>query len=320
MARLPWILLFAALPALYAQRGMLWGMEATLVPFMLGLLMLATCLFARDPARWRWPLAALAFALPWARLEWVAVAVAAALCLLESAGRFRCSPSAAVPERSPFAAARGFLRLQAAVPLAAAFAGVLVYFAYNGVVFGGIVPVSGAVKMLWAQRRWDEEGGYSLCESIRAFARLEAFDGELLTVLEVCVYALLLVYLSRRSRSREDALLLAFVAGVLGLAVGHLAKFAHGVLSMHPTLLLQYEWYFVPAYLTAAVVAAGAVLLAKADFAEPFRVVDRARGALGELDVREYMGALVMDRLLPGGTLVGSWDSGVVGYFLACRW
>ena len=350
VARLPWILLFAALPALYAQGGMLLGMEAALVLFMLGLLMLATCLFARDPARWRWPLAAVAFALPWARLEWaaVAVAVAAALCFLEWAGRFRRSPSAAVPERSPFAAAHGFLRLQAAVPLAAACAGVLVYFAYNGVVFGGIVPVSGAVKTLWAQRRWNEAGGYDLGESIQAIARLEAFDGELLTVLEICVYALLLAYLSRRSRSREDVLLLAFVAGVLGLAVGHLAKFAHGVLSMHPTLLIQYEWYFVPAYLTealvvplrcwiaiyvlrrllgprlprttdvlrfAAVVAAGAVLLAKADFAEPFRIVDRARGALGQLDVREYMGVLVMDRLLPEGTLVGSWDGGIVGYF-----
>ena len=341
VARLPWILLFAALPAFYAQRGMLWGMEAALVLFMLGLLMLATCLFARDPARWRWSLAAVAFALPWARLEWVAVAVAvaAALCLLEWAGRFRCSQSAAVAEGPPW-------RAQAAVPLAAAVAGVLVYFVYNGVVFGGIVPVSGAVKALWAQRLWG--GSYDLGESIQAFARLEAFDGELLTVLEVCVYALLLWHLSRRSRSREDALLLAFVAGVLGLAAGHLAKFAHGVLSMHPTLLIQYEWYFVPAYLMgallvplrcwigiyvlrrllgprwprtiealrlAAVVAAGAVLLAKADFAEPFRIVDRARDSRGELAVREYMGARVIDRLLPEGTLVGSWDSGVVGYF-----
>ena len=76
VARLPWILLFAVLPTLCAQEGMLWGMEAALVLFMLGLLMLAMCLFARDPAWWKWPLAALAFALPWARLEWAAVAVA----------------------------------------------------------------------------------------------------------------------------------------------------------------------------------------------------------------------------------------------------
>ena len=349
-ARLPWILLFAVLPALCAQRGMLWGLEAALVLFLLGALMLAACLFARDPARWRRPLAAVLFVLPWARLECAAVAVAAAaaLCFLEWSGRF-CRASA-----SPRAAAsaggawRSFLRLQAALPLAAACAGVLVYFAYNGVVFGGVVPVSGAVKVLWSQGLWREEGGYSLAESIDVFTRLEAFDGELLTALEVAVWALLVWWLSRGSRGREDALLLAFAAGVFGLAAGHLAKFAHCVLSMHPDLLLQYEWYFVPAYLMealvvplrccvgifllrrllsprlprtsdvlrlAAIVVTGAVLLARVGFAEPFQAVDKARDSLEELDVREYMGALVMDRLLPEGTLVGSWDGGAIGYF-----
>ena len=256
VARLPWFLLFAALPALYAQRGMLFGMEAAAGLFTLGLLFLATCLFGRDSDRWRWPLAAVVFALPWVRLECaaVAVAVAAALCLFEWSGRF-CRASAS-PKASASAggAGRSFLRLQAALPFAAAFAGVLVYFAYNGVVFGGVVPVSGAVKVLWAQGLWREEGGYSLAESIDVFTRLEAFDGELLTALEVCVWALLVWRLARGARSREDALLLAFAAGVFGLAAGHLAKFAHSVLSMHPDLLLQYEWYFVPAYLMEALV------------------------------------------------------------------
>ena len=159
-ARLPWILLFAVLPALYAQRGMLFGMEAAAGLFTLGLLFLATCLFGRDSDRWRWPLAAVVFALPWVRLECaaVAVAVAAALCLFEWSGRF-CRASAS-PKASASAggAGRSFLRLQAALPFAAAFAGVLVYFAYNGVVFGGVVPVSGAVKVLWAQGLWREEG------------------------------------------------------------------------------------------------------------------------------------------------------------------
>ena len=349
-ARLPWILLFAVLPALCAQRGMLWGLEAALVLFMLGALMLAACLFARDPAHWRWPLAALAFALPWARLECAAVAAAvtAALCLFEWSGRFCWASASPKASASAGGAGRSFLRLQATLPFAAAFAGVLVYFAYNGIVFGGVVPVSGAVKVFWSQGLWRGEGGYSLAESIQVFARLEAFDGELLTALEVCVWALLVWWLSRGARSREDALLLAFAAGVFGLAAGHLAKFAHSVLSMHPDLLLQYEWYFVPAYLMealvvllrccvgiyllrrllrprlprtadvlrfAAVAAAGVVLLAKVDFAEPFRAVDRVRDSLDELDVREYMGALVMDRLLPKDTLVGSWDGGAIGYF-----
>ena len=357
VARLPWILLFAVLPALYAQRAMLVGFEAALVLFMLGLLLLAMCLFARDPAHWRWPLAAVAFALPWARLECAAVAVAAtaALGFLEWSGRLSCardgsSPGAGRAGRAlPLAGALfRLLRLHAAVPLAGAFAGVLVYFAYNGIVFGGIAPVSGAVKALWAQGGWEQEG-YGLAESVAAFARLEAFDGELLTALEVCVYALLVWWLARGFRSREDALLLAFAAGVVGLAAGHLAKFAHSVLSMHPELLSLFEWHFVPAYLMealvvplrccvgiylvrrfvapklpraadvlrlAAIAAAVAVLAAKVDFAAPFRAVDAARDDLKKnQNVHVYMGVAVMDRLLPEDTLVGSWDAGATGYF-----
>ena len=235
------------------------------------------------------------------------------------------------------------------VPLTGAFAGVLVYFAYNGIVFGGIVPVSGAIKAWWSQREWEREGGYGLVESFKVFARSEPFDGELLTALEVCVYALLVWWLARGSRSREDALLLAFAAGVLGLAAGHLAKFAHDVLFMHPNHSFQH-WYYVPAYLMealvvplrccvgiylvrrfvapklpraadilrlGAIVAAATVLAAQVDFAAPFRFVDAARNEVKRKDwnVRAYMGVAVMDRLLPEGTLVGSWDAGAIGYF-----
>ena len=354
VARLPWFLLFAVLPALYAQTGMLFGLEAALVLFMLGLLLLAMCLFAHDPARWRWPLAAVAFALPWARLECAAVAVAAAtaLCFLGWSGRLSRAPAGASPARraaSLAAASLRLLRLHAAVPLAGAFAGVLVYFAYNGFVFGGIVPVSGVVKALLSQREWEREGGYGLAESVEAFARSEPFDDELLTVLEVCIYALLVWWLARDSRSRKDALLLAFVASVFGLAAGHLAKFAQSVLLMHPGTVVLW-WYFVPAYLMealvvplrccigiylvrrfvaprlprtadvlrlAAIVATAAVLAAKVDFAAPFRFVDAARDEVKTKDwlVRAYMGVAVMDRLLPEGTLVGSWDGGALGYF-----
>ena len=356
VARLPWILLFAALPTLCAQGGMLWGMEAALVLFMLGLLLLAMCLFAHHPARWKWPLAALAFALPWARLELAAVAAAATVALgfLEWSGRLSCARDA--PPSGPCGfASRGalfwLLRLRAAVPLAGAFAGVLVYFAYNGVVFGGVVPVSGAVKAdVWTPRTWEEEGGYGLAKSFEAFVRSDAFDNELLIALEVCVYALLAWWLSGRARNREDTLLLVFVAGVFGLAAGHLAMFAQCVLFLHPwkVMSLLWEWYFVPAHLMeafvvplrccmgiylirrlvaprlprtsdvlrwAAIVAATVVLAAKVDFAKPFRFVDMAQGDLIGFDVRSYMGTVVLNRLLPEDTLVGSWDSGVVGYF-----
>ena len=314
VARLPWFLLFAALPALYAQGGLLWGMEAALGAFALGLLLLFACLFARDPARWRWALAAVLFALPWVRLEYaaIAVAVSAMLGFIEWTGRLPGAAGTATGGSSSNSLGRADARpwrLQAAAPLAGAAAGILVYFAYNGIVFGGIVPVSGVVKALWSQAEWRQEGGYSLAKSIEVNARAEVFDDELLIALEVCVYVLVAWWLSRGSRNREDALMLAFLAGVFGLAACHLAKFAHSVLFMSPSYSFRY-WYYVPAYLMealvvplrcfigiyvlgrllgprmprtcdvlrwAAIVAAGVFLAAKVDFAVPFRSIDKTR-------------------------------------------
>ena len=51
VARLPWVLLFAALPALYRQPALFLGMEAAAALFVLCLFLLAVCLFARDAAR-----------------------------------------------------------------------------------------------------------------------------------------------------------------------------------------------------------------------------------------------------------------------------
>ena len=352
VSRLPWILLFAALPALYVQNGLLWGLEAALGLFMLGLLLLAVCLFWREPTRWRWLLATVLFALPWARLEYMAVAlaVAAALCFLEWSGRLPCATGSATSGSSKMVWARADARrwrLRSAVPLAAAVAGVLVYFAYNGVVFGGIVPVSGATKVAWAAERWRYEGGHSLAESFHALAHSHRFDDELPIALEICAYALLVWLLPLRDRIGAGTLL-AFMVGAFGLAAGHLAKFAQSVLFLHP-VIGQDAWHFVPAYLMkglvgplrcfvgihvlrfilgrrlpraadalglAAIVVAGVVLLAKADFAKPFELVDthresRAQGPM----VLWYMGAAVSNRLLPKDTLIGAWNSGVLGYF-----
>ena len=342
VARLPWILLFAALPALYQKWILFVGMEAAAALCMLGLFFLLICLFARDPARWRWSLAAVAFALPWVRLEYFAIAVAttAALCLIERSGRF------------PAAVARGGGRLQLAmnvpVPLFGALAGVLVYFAYNGIVFGGIVPVSAAVKAFWSQSHWESEGGYSLVQNLWGTLSISAFNYELLDAIEVCVYMVLVWWFSRRPRGREDWMLLAFLVGVFGLAAGHLAKFAQSVLTVHPTWG-RFEWYFVPAYLMEVLVVPvrcyvavwfvrrfigwgppraisisslgiliiGVVFLfAKADFTAPFRFVDQHHEATyRDSKVSVYMGTRVMDRLLHEDSVVGSWRSGLIGYF-----
>ena len=243
---------------------------------------------------------------------------------------------------------RSILSLKAVVPLLAAGAGILIYFAYNYIVFGGIMPVSAASKQILSQDLWERKGGYSLTSNIHGFLRIPAFDDELWVVLEVCIYVLLVWWFARCSRSREDWLLLAFLVGVFGLAAGHLAKFVQSILTVHP-YWGEYPWYFVPAYLMVVVIvpvrcyvviyfirrfigprahraanilSLGIVivsvifLLAKVDFTSPFRFVDeRSELTSREWELTSYMGTLVMDRLIPEGSVVGSWDAGVIGYF-----
>ena len=362
LARLPWILLFAALPMLYQYHGLFLGLEAAAALFMLGLFFLAVMLYARDRGRWKWPLAAAAFALPWVRLEYVAIslAVTAALGLIWWSRRGE-SPSPVEGEgEGPEARGGRFLlplwekarmrglTLNAVAPLLGAVGGILVYFAYNGLVFGGVTPVSGATKQMWSQARWDNEGGYSFVQNFRDVLQIPVFDYELLAALEVCAYVVLVWWLARRSKNRKDWLLLAFLVCVFGLAVGHLAKFAQTVLTIHP-VYGSYVWYFVPAYLMMAliipvrcyiaihfirrfigsrwpwaanilsvgIVVVGAYfLLANADFMGPFRYADRASESTSrEWEVTSHMGVQVMDHVLPDGSVVGSWSAGVIGYF-----
>ena len=203
------------------------------------------------------------------------------------------------------------------------------------------MPVSAATKRWWSLRFWEQEGGYSLTENVRAFLQTGYFDDELRTALEVCVYVVVVWWFSRRTRGRDDRLLLAFLVGVFGLAAGHLAKFAQSVLTVHPNWGGFDSWYFVPAYLLEAlvvpvrcyfvrrvlgpglrrgsslgIVTAGAVFLfATTDFAAPFRFVDSRRTNAGEWMVAAYSGTMAMNRVLPEDSVVGSWDAGVVGYF-----
>ncbi len=347
LARLPWYLLFALLPILYQTRILFHGLEAAAALFMLGLLFLALLLYARNPERWTGPLAGVAFALPWVRLEYIAISLTAtaALLLMEwsrqerPAGASWRAALTATPYRRVF------------VPIIGAIAGILTYFAYNKLVFGGIVPVSGASKRAWSQELFENEGGYRLLQNFQAIRQVDVFNNEtLLTALAICIGFLLALiwWLSRRSRSREDGLLLAFLVGVFSLAVGHLAKFAHTVLTVHPRWADEY-WHYVPAYLmlglaipvgccvaihflrrfigprsalaanvvSGIIVVVGAVLLfTGADFTGPFRDVDgSSQATLREREVTTYMGMQVVNAALPEDSVLGSWDAGFIGYF-----
>ncbi len=344
LARLPWVLLFAALPMLYRRRGTWVGMEASAGLFMLGLLFLALCLYARNPARWRWALATLAFALPWVRLEYIAISLAAtsALYVIEWSWRERSSGASRREQ------VRSVLAADAVIPLLGALAGILVYFAYNWLVFGGILPVSGVTKHLWSQVRWEYEGGYSLPRNLLNIMEIRMFSGGALAVmLASCAFLPLLWWLVRHSRRRDDWLPLVFLVGVFGVAAGHLAKFAQTVLAVHPAVA-SYSWYFVPAYLTLALfVPVGcyvavrlvlrlvtpksrrvAVLLSRgiigvsivilfirANFTYPFQYVDRSSQSNWDWEVHSYTGTQAMNHILPEGSVVGSWDAGVIGYF-----
>ena len=354
LARLSWILLFALPPLLYyhPQNNMIIkGMEAAAALFMLGLFILALCLFARNAGRWKWLLVGVAFALPWVRLEYIAISLAGtgALCLLEwswQSGRLGAWWRTAASRRE---FVRSVTALKVLPSLIAAAASILVYFAYNGIVFGGIIPVSAATKRAWSLIRWERAGGSNLLEGFWGTIRRPVFDYEILVALEVCVYLLLVWWFARRSRSRRDWLMLVFLAGVFSLAAGHLAKFAQTVMLDSPNDP-YYPWYFVPAYLmmalitpircyvvihfvryfgghisrlesiilsTCIVVAGALFLLWNTDFARPFKFVDQASKSThhNNWEIAQYAGVKIMNDTLPDGSVIGSWDSGVVGYF-----
>ena len=240
LAQLPWILLFAVLPALYGQRGMTGGMEAAIGAFFLGATLMAAVLFARDAVRWRWLLAVVAFLLPWVRLEYVAIAlfVTGGLGLLARCGAPAGQPLAtsAVATRPP----------TGGLPFVAAIAGIVAYFLYNGLVFGGVVPVSGAAKI-------DLSANQGITSAIDWSRVIRAAGPDAMVVAELCGYVLLVWAVGWLRGWRSDAVwLLAALLTVLALGVENLAVKAQVALVYGPRLEQYSQWYYVPGYLVAA--------------------------------------------------------------------
>ncbi len=371
LLRLPWIVLLAALPALYAHRTLYLGMEAAAGLFSLGLLFLALSLFARSQSRWALPLAAVAFVLPWVRLEYMAISLTAtaSIALFEWLRRPRPpQPQAQAQDVSMRALAR--VANPTFVPLLGAILGGITYFVYNRIVFGGFVPVSGATKRLWSQlcfegeveqlpplletlygQRCLEGGGFSLIENVKDHLQIQAFDGELLVAAEICIYVVLVWWSARRSNSKSDRFLLLFLVGAASLAMGHVAKLAQSVLTIHPTWASA-GWYFVPAYLMMTLIVpirCFVVIYLIGRFIEPRRertstvlklativvtvlilvpynsiqanidIVDRItddRDNPPSWNMSRYLGTIqVMNNILPEDAVVGSWDAGRIGYF-----
>ena len=348
-ARLPWILLFAVPAALYSQYGMLVGMEAAAGLFMLGAFLVGAVLFVGG-ARWgRGIFAGLACLLPWVRLEYAAIALFATGALYLVAG-----PAAAgrtEMRQGCFSLAR--LRTEG-LPVLAAIGGLLAYFLYNGIVFGGTVPVSGAWKLAWSRERFDNEHGSHVAPPSAAqehFLATAAEDGY--AVVELCVYAIVALLIGRARHWPKDCLtFLALLVFMLALGVETLMHKVQVALLYHPSVYKLTFWYYVPGYLMAALMlplrcyvaivvlriligrghlawvaraAAPAVCLVglgihftvdRYAMAEPFRFVD-AKSNSHRLDDAwaPALGGIQLDAILPKNAVIGSWDAGEVGYF-----
>ena len=215
--------------------------------------------------------------------------------------------------------------------------------------------MSGATKQAWSQAQWERQGGYSFNQNLQETLQVPVFGYELLVAVGLCACFLLVWWSTRHSRSREEGLFLVFMVGVFSLAAGHLAKFTQTVLFIYPRLG-QEPWYFVPAYLMMAlvvpvicytavhfvrrlrrlpgskssnavrylvwgiIVAGALVLVTETDFRGPFNQVkyeSRSNFQGGDRAwAPSYLVARVMNRVLQEGSIVGTWDAGIIGYFL----
>ena len=344
LAALPWILLFAALPALYHTHGMLLGLEAGAGAFALGAFAAAAVLSVRDPARWRGILASIAFLLPWVRLEYVAIAlfVTGALHLLPPPGL-----------RWPGWRLLGWSRLRSeGLPIFAAVAGILAYFLYNGIVFGGIVPISGTVKLAWSADWRQAQGIVSLWDywPMAAHRFGDVAHDDLVRLAELCCYTLAaLAVAAVRCWPQGDRQVLAMLVVMLALGLEAVAVRWQIALLYSPPLSGYTYWYYVPAYLLAAlmlplrcfvtihlwrVLTEGRDLLIRQlgmvaicvtgvylafdrhSLVEPFRFVQEKAASSQSSNIGGLaQEAAAFDRLLPDGAILGSWDAGAHGYF-----
>ena len=346
LANLPWILLIAVLPALYNQNDFFIGTEAALVLFFIGMVFLAAILFLRNPDRYTWPLTLVAFILPFARLEYVvfSLAVTGLLAILLIFRAMNHLPSQ--------------LSVKSFVPLLGACTGILTYFTWNGLVFGGITPVSGANKLYWSRLEWERDGGYDFVENLNGVIERIGWhvwhiggEAGLFVVLEISIYIIVVWSLSYRSHKREDQLFLVFMICVFSLGLEHLSRIIFSALNLHPDVVSYTAWYYVSLYLLGAMIisircfmviyiirrfnvfqsfginnreaifisAALVLILFTNNFAEHWRFIDQKRKLLTidqphEGIISSYAGTLMLNRILPDNSIVGSWDAGVVGY------
>jgi hypothetical protein len=263
--------------------------------------------------------------LPWIRLEAVAISVGVtviltALCLIRRPGT-------------------GYLVF---LVWAATAGGIAIYVIYNQLLFGTPLPVSGQVKNYWSDLRFAATG-YDILGN--AIAHLH--DGHS-RKLAICIAALCVVLASwltpayRRHASDANR---SMDAIIVLLVTAYAARLSYSILVLHP--LYDENWYYVPAQILRALLvplAVGRILLL-ARLVKPAAVrirwlelgiavaclvvvgllakpwsaqaAWREHSAEAQVDweTASFEGTRWMNDNLQGGAVIGSPDSGVVGYF-----
>jgi hypothetical protein len=296
------------------------GLEAAVQLALLSIILLTLTSYCRSegqkPRMWVF---ALPLALvPWARLETVVFA-------------FAVASFAFVEHRRAGAFA-------AAMPLVAVLVSVAAYFLFSRLLFGDYLPVSGELKNLYSRLLWSVEGGRP---DLFTRAKSQLTIGPVTHGLIWSAVGAVAVALTRFGRKSPSAPDRAFNAIVLALIATHLARSGYSAIFVHPRYA-QYGWYYVPAFLLKALAVPllahrlllvlssctpvkvrfvltcvlAALVAAMAEPLHSYRLRYSWQSSTElEWERASHAGTMWLDEHLPDGSVVGSEDAGVIGYF-----
>jgi hypothetical protein len=301
------------------------GLEVSAqVATLAALMFLLPCLFMMPKRRTVWVAVALICAiLPWVRLECLAVSIATpAIIWLYMLLR-----------REPVS--RRSLLLWGA-----ATGGSILYLIYNKILFGTSVPVSGQIKGYWSAMRFAQNGGYDFFANTFTFLKQ---DKVLAEASLMCLAIVVLSWLIPTYRRGTYASNHGIDAFVLVLAAAHAARIAYSICFLY--ISYDVEWYYVPGLLLLVLVVPLAIsrgfLLAGILTEIPMLRKHHLESYVGVLALlvsalvvgsatemhkwhsgwrpdwgsASFEGTQWMNANLPAGTIIGSSDSGVIGYF-----
>lgn len=300
------------------------GLEVAPQVLVLATLMfLLTSLFQYPESLWKWVAVSVICALlPWVRLEALTAGIA----------------TATLVSLYMLWARRGSLSRVLGI-WAGVIGGLAVYFAYNGMVFGTAVPVSGQMKAYWTTLRFAQAGGRHLLHAAHFYL------GQHKTLLAAMTACLLLVGFSwsrplyRTARYRVNHAVDVFV---LALAFFLLSRLLYSICFLY--FAYDASWYYVPGMLLLALLSPLIVsrifLLSRMDSNRKLQhrrteawagivalvlVIAAARpfqdiriwnsGWKPNWQAASFEGAQWMNEHLPPDAVIGSSDSGIVAYF-----